>query len=165
MNPTDGIPGTQRPPCATNEGHPVGEPGPARPGAYRDAETVAALADLIHTTIRDAGADCPDLSDAVADDRGLCWDVAEAVQRHTAPENRPAPTGDLAEAESWARKLATLYDNSEWLPALMAEYDRRGAVEQAAAAYVLAGLCGDPDTSAELTALIAAVRTNRSFRG
>jgi hypothetical protein len=80
---------------------------------------------------------------------------------------------DLDEAERWARGHASVHPSDEpramsvagRFATLMAEYDRRGAVESAAAAYVMAGLCGNPDQSAELTELIAAVRTNRSFRG
>ena len=50
------------------------------------------------------------------------------------------------------------------LAVLMTEYDRRGVVEKAAAAFVLAGLCGS-DHHAQLTALIEAVRTNGEFHG
>lgn len=64
---------------------------------------------------------------------------------------------------AWDNEHVTVEINQD--QRLLAEYDRRGAVEKAAAAYVMAGLCGNPSTSAELTALIAAVRTNRDFHG
>lgn len=83
MNDTDGIPGPETPQGATNPGVRVG--AEAR-GPHTDAEAVAALADLIHAAITDAGADCPDLPDTHADDRGVCWTVAEAVHRSALAE-------------------------------------------------------------------------------
>lgn len=64
---------------------------------------------------------------------------------------------------AWDNEHVTVEINQD--QRLLAEYDRRGAVEKAAAAYVMAGLCGNPSTSVELAALIAAVRTNRDFHG
>lgn len=65
------------------------------------------------------------------------------------------------------RKLGIYVDEHDdgEIAALLYEFDRRAAVEKAAADYVMAGLCGNPSTSAELRALIAAVRTDRNFRG
>lgn len=59
------------------------------------------------------------------------------------------------------------------LRVLLAEYDRRGAVEEAAAGYVMSCVgyvCGDePELNADIaekfTALVALVRTNGDFHG
>jgi hypothetical protein len=99
---------------------------------------------------------------------------------HAAPVDWPArpatpDTGlpTLASAEATARKHVA-HEQEMWAPpgrkvtVLMAEYDRRGAVERAAAAYVMEALCGKdraPYQQAKLTALIKAVRTNRNFHG
>lgn len=75
----------------------------------------------------------------------------------------------LADAEAWWRAYAADDLKVGWRgrAVLLAEYDRRGGVERAAAAYVMAGLCGNDraDQSAKLTALVEAVRTNGEFRG
>lgn len=91
----------------------------------------------------------------------------------------PADPERLAEAERAFRAMAAREQATSAVlgpdfpavtPTVLAEYDRRGVVEKAAAAYVLAGLCGDfeiPDGGAahreKLAALIAAVRTNGAF--
>lgn len=74
------------------------------------------------------------------------------------------------------RARCTLWGSSHLhsdLGVLLAEYDRRGAVEKAAAAYVMACLCDGGSGIAELdrsldetfAALCEAVRTNGEFRG
>ncbi len=75
-----------------------------------------------------------------------------------------SPAVLAANAVTKLRSHADEHDDDE-IEALLTDYDRRGAVEKAAADYVMAGLCGNPSTSAELTALIAAVRTNGAFHG
>jgi hypothetical protein len=47
------------------------------------------------------------------------------------------------------------------LAELAGEVRRLRIVEEKAQAYVMAGLCGNPDTRAELTELIKAARTDR----
>lgn len=64
----------------------------------RDPEAVAALADLIHAAITDAGVDCPDLPDTHADDRGVCWTVAEAVQIRGLSDRR-LESGEMGDDE------------------------------------------------------------------
>ncbi len=94
-------------------------------------------------------------------------DLLGALQASIDADRRLRPGAELADAERWARGYASRPEKERRMEvaALLAEYDRRGAVEKAAADYVMAGLCGNPSTSAELTALIAAVRTNGDFRG
>lgn len=56
---------------------------------------------------------------------------------HTTPD-------DLAEAERYARQIADCDDERDWLPALLAEYDRRGQIEQRAV-MVAGGRPARPD--------------------
>lgn len=76
----------------------------------------------------------------------------------------PAEAERLAEAERNLRAAQTQRIDRRSVAIVLAEYERRGAVEKAAAAFVMAGLCGS-DQRAELAALIEAVRTNGEFRG
>lgn len=76
----------------------------------RDPEAVAALADLIHAAITDAGVDCPDLPDTHADDRGVCWTVAQAVHRARIAPLEAAALPALAILDG----TATAGDVGEW---------------------------------------------------
>ncbi len=97
---------------------------------------------------------------------GALQDSLVAARRPRVGADLPIAPADVlaAHAVSKLRKHAEEHEDDE-IEALLTEFDRRGAVEKAAADYVMAGLCGNPSTSVELTALIAAVRTNGEFRG
>jgi len=78
------------------------------------------------------------------------------------------------EAEGWwVYWETTSGEEKEAAQLLHAEYDRRGAVEQAVAEYMLSCLCNGGTDSPELNAdintkfavLLDAVRTNGEFRG
>lgn len=84
------------------------------------------------------------------------------MKQAAGPGALPIAPADVLAAANAVTKLRTHaeeHDDDE-IEALLAGYDRRGVVEEAAQNYVMAGLCGDPDTSVELAELIRVARTD-----